>query len=332
MDLNIGTAGKALKVSPVAAGTWAAGGWMWGGSNTQESIRAIQAGIDNGMTSIDTAPVYGQGLSEEIVGAAIRPYNRADVQLLTKFGMRWDTQQGELAMHSHKNDGTPVDIYRYAGRESVRYECEQSLKRLGTDYIDLFQIHWPDVTTPIEETFEEVALLIKEGKIRYAGVCNYNAAQLQRAMSVCEIVSNQVPYSMLNRKIEAELVPFCISHNVGILAYSPMERGLLTGKIKPGTVFKEDDHRSRHKLFQPEIITEVQAFLDSIAPMAESKQISLSQLVLAWTKSRPGIAAVLAGIRTVEQAISNARAMQVVLEHEEIMFIEKQLGKLTLPA
>lgn len=304
---------------------------MWGGSNAEESIKAIQTAIENGMTTVDTAPVYGQGLSEEIVGAAIRPYKREDVQLLTKFGMRWDVQKGELAMHSHTNQGTPVDIYKYAGREGVRYECEQSLKRLQTDYIDLFQIHWPDTTTPVEETFEEVALLIKEGKVRYAGVCNYNVEQLRRAMSVCKIVSNQVPYSMLNRDIEQDLLPYCIAHDIGILAYSPMERGLLTGMVKEDTVFNETDHRSRHKLFRPEARKAVLDFLEKIEPMAEFKDISLSQLVLAWTKARPGITSVLAGVRTPQQAVSNARAMSIVLEHEEMMFIEKQLMTLVLP-
>src|SRR5690606_18679333 len=174
---------------------------------------------------------YGQGLSEEIVGEALKSIPRDKVQVLTKFGMRWDLAKGALAFKSQDNSGRDIDIYKYAGKESVIKECEDSLRRLGTDHIDLYQIHWPDVTTPIAETFEAVLRLQEQGKIRAAGVSNYNVAQMQEAEQVIRLASNQVPFSMVERTIEQELTPYCIQHKKGILAYSPLQRGILTGKI-----------------------------------------------------------------------------------------------------
>jgi len=222
-----------LKVSVVTFGAWAAGGWMWGGTERKDAIEAIQAAHDNGVTSIDTAPVYGQGLSEEIIGEAIKNIQRDKVQILTKYGMRWDLTKGVLGFKSKDINGKDIDIYKYAGKDSIIKECENSLRRLNTDYIDLYQIHWPDVTTPIAETMEAVEQLIEQGKVRYAGVCNYNAAQVKEAQEHINLVSNQVPYSMVLRNIEEDVVPFCITNNISILAYSPLQRGLLTGKIKP---------------------------------------------------------------------------------------------------
>jgi aryl-alcohol dehydrogenase-like predicted oxidoreductase len=170
-----------LDVSVITFGAWAAGGWMWGGTERSEAIKAIQASYEVGVTSIDTAPVYGQGLSEEIVGEAIKDLPRDKVQILTKYGMSWEGTKGTLSMKSKNNAGDPIEIYRYAGKESIMKECEESLKRLGTDYIDLYQIHWPDVTTPIHETMEAVSRLVEQGKVRYAGVCNYNANLLSEA-------------------------------------------------------------------------------------------------------------------------------------------------------
>ncbi|MFY7728111.1 MAG: aldo/keto reductase, partial [Flavobacterium sp.] len=233
-----------LELSVITFGAWAAGGWMWGGTERNEAIEAIQKSFDEGVTSIDTAPIYGQGDSEDIVAEAIAPLGRDKVQLVTKFGMRWDLAQGTLAMKSKNNQGQDIDIYKYAGRESIIKECEDSLRRLKTDYIDLYQIHWPDVTTSIQETFETVAELIQQGKVRYAGVCNYTAEQVAEASKYVNIVSDQVPYSMVKRDIEQELVPYVLDHGKSILAYSPLERGLLTGKMQPGHVFAEGDHRA----------------------------------------------------------------------------------------
>jgi len=312
-----------LSVSAITFGAWAAGGWMWGSTDRKDAVEAIKASYDMGVTSIDTAPIYGQGTSEEIVGEAIRGISRDKVQVLTKFGMRWDLAKGDFAMHSKNNDGQDIDVYRYAGKESVIYECEQSLKRLGTDYIDLYQIHWPDTTTPIDESFEAVSRLIEQGKVRYAGVCNYSSTQMAEAEKSVPLVSNQIPFSMVNRDIEEETVPYCIRHKKSILAYSPLQRGLLTGKIHRGYTFQDGDHRASLPHFQPDFIEKTNALLDKIKPIAESKGVSLGQLVLRWTIERAGITIALAGARNAEQAIQNAKSIDVQLTAQEIETINK---------
>lgn len=312
-----------LEVSAITFGAWAAGGWMWGSTDRNEAIEAIRASYELGVTSMDTAPIYGQGTSEEIVGEAIKGISRDKVQILTKFGMRWDLDKGTLAMQSKNNDGKDIDIYKYAGKESIIYECEQSLKRLGTDYIDLYQIHWPDVTTPIDETFEAVSKLIEQGKVRFAGVCNYNAQQLAEAEKTLKLVSNQIPFSMVNRGIEEETVPYCIENNKSILAYSPLERGLLTGKISPDYKFQAGDHRANHAHFQADFIQKTNQLLDKITPIADEHDATLGQLVLRWTIERPGVTIALAGARNAEQAVQNAKAMGIQLSKEEIETIDK---------
>lgn len=311
-----------LEVSAITFGAWAAGGWMWGSTDRNEAIEAIKASYDVGVTSIDTAPIYGQGTSEEIVGEAIKNISRDKVQILTKFGMRWDLDKGTLAMNSKDNEGNDIDIYKYAGKESIIYECEQSLKRLGTDYIDLYQIHWPDVTTPIDETFEAISRLIEQGKVRFAGVCNYDAQQMAEAEKTLELVSNQIPFSMVNRGIEDETVPYCIENNKSILAYSPLERGLLTGKITSDYKFQDGDHRAGHPHFQPDFIKKTNELLDKIKPIADEHSATLGQLVLRWTIERPGITIALAGARNAEQAVQNAKAMDINLTKEEIQTID----------
>jgi len=319
-----------LKVSAITFGAWAIGGWMWGGAERKDALEAIRVSIDHGVTSIDTAPIYGQGLSEEIVGEAIKGQKRDQLQILTKFGMRWDLDKGTLAFKSKDNSGKDIDIYKYAGKESVIQECEDSLKRLGTDYIDLLQIHWADVTTPIEETYEAVLRLKEQGKIREAGVCNYNVEQTKAANSVVKLASNQVPFSMVERGIEKDLVPYCIENKIGILAYSPLQRGILTGKIKPGHSFNEGDTREGNRFYQPENITRINAFLDELRPMAESKSATVAQLVIRWTIERPGITVALVGARDANQAIQNAKAINVKLSAEEIDYINERLYKLQL--
>ena len=316
-----------LELSVITFGAWAAGGWMWGGTERTDAVGAIRASYEQGVTSIDTAPVYGQGLSEEIVGEAIRDLPRDRVQILTKYGMRWDgSKRGDFAFNTKDNEGKNIEVYKYAARDSIIRECETSLRLLGTDYIDLYQIHWPDITTPIRETMETVAELIKQGKVRYAGVCNYDAAQLQEAEKWINLVSDQVPYSMVKRDIETETVPYCIEHHKAILAYSPLQRGLLTGKIQPGHQFAEGDHRESLYFFKEENIRTTNAFLEKIKPLADEKGVTLSQLVLRWTAAQPGITIALAGARNAEQAVMNAKAMEVKLSGEEIDFIS---GKLT---
>lgn len=315
-----------LAISVITFGAWAAGGWMWGSTDRKEAVEAIKASHNAGVTSIDTAPIYGQGTSEEIVGEAIKDIPRDKVQILTKFGMRWDLAKGDLAMHSKDNAGNDIDIYKYAGKESIIYECEQSLKRLGTDYIDLYQIHWPDSTTPINETFEAVEKLIEQGKVRYAGVCNYNAAQMKEAEQTLKLVSNQVPFSMVNRCIENETVPYCMEHHKAILAYSPLERGLLTGKIHAGYQFQEGDHRAKSPHFQPAFIEKTNVMLEQIKPIADKYNASLGQLVLRWTIDRPGITIALAGARNAVQAVQNAKAAALNLTNEELALINNYVN------
>ncbi len=323
-------AGTDLRLSVITFGAWAAGGWMWGGSERKDAVQAIRASYDLGVDTIDTAPIYGQGTSEEIVGEAIKGIPRDKVHILTKFGMRWDLAKGTLAMQSKDNGGKDIDIYRFAGKESVIKECEDSLRRLRTDYIDLYQIHWPDSTTPIQETMEAVAQLIRQGKVRHAGVCNYGAEQLAEASRHVDVVSNQVPYSMVKRGIEAEVVPYCIAHGKSILAYSPMERGLLTGKLKPGHAFGEGDHRAGIHFFSDENLRRTNAFLETIRPIADGKGIALGQLVLLWTLAQPGITVALVGARNAEQAIQNAKATEASLTQEEVVLITTELAKLSI--
>jgi len=319
-----------LELSVVTFGAWAAGGWMWGGTDRMDAIRAIRESFKLGVTSIDTAPIYGQGESEEIVGEAIKGIPRDKLQILTKYGLRWDLIQGEFYFNSKNNQGKEIDIYRYAGKESIIKECEDSLRRLGTDYIDLYQIHWADPTTPIGESMEAVKQLIKDGKIRYAGVCNYNAEQMKEASKYIDLVSDQVPYSMVKRGIENELVPYILNNNQSILAYSPLERGLLTGKIKPGHHFEEGDHRAGLPYYKDTNIRKTNVFLEKIKPLADEKNATLAQLVIRWTLDQTGITITLVGARNAAQAIQNAKAADIKLNREELAFITEELDKLKL--
>ena len=319
-----------LELSEVTFGAWAAGGWMWGGTERKEAIKAIKVSYSLGVTSIDTAPIYGQGTSEEIVGEAIKGIPRDKVQILTKYGMRWDLKKGDFAFSSKNNSGTDIDIYKYAGKESIIKECEDSLKRLGTDYIDLYQIHWPDSTTAIEESMEAVGRLIDQGKVRYAGVCNYDAKQMAEAEKYIALVSDQVPYSMVKRGIESELIPYCIDHQKSILAYSPLERGLLTGKMKPGYKFADGDHRASVSFFKDENLRRTASFLNQISPIAIEKRLTLGQLVILWTLAQPGITIALVGARNAEQAIVNAKAIDSSLSKHEIEIISGYLNNLEL--
>ncbi|MBI0399583.1 aldo/keto reductase [Cyclobacterium marinum] len=319
-----------LNLSAVTFGSFAIGGWLWGGTEQNAAVDAIKASYDLGVTSIDTAPIYGQGLSEDIVGHAIKDLPRDKVQILTKFGMRWDLEKGTLVFNSQDGNGNDIGIYKYAGKESIIKECEDSLKRLGTDYIDLYQLHWPDVTTPIEETMEAVAELIKQGKVRYAGVCNYNVAQMSEAEKYIDLASNQVPYSMVLRDIEKEIVPYSLENSKGILAYSPLERGLLTGKMKPGYKFGEGDQRATRAFYKDENLKHTNEFLDKIKPIADDKSITLAQLVILWTLEQPGISVTLVGARNAEQAIQNAKSTDASLTKEEVGIIDKHLNNLVL--
>ncbi|ROH97621.1 aldo/keto reductase [Chryseobacterium daecheongense] len=317
-----------LELSVITHGAFAIGGNMWGGNERQDSIDSIHASLDNGVTSIDTAPFYGFGLSEEMIGEAIKGRDRSNIQLLTKFGLVWDGSnngKGEFFFDAEDN-GKKLPVYKYASKENVIKEVEDSLQRLGTDYIDLLQLHWPDSTTPISETMEALEVLIQQGKIRAAGVSNYSVEQMKEANATLKIASNQVSYSMLNRSIENDLVPYSLENNSGIIVYSPMERGLLTGKYFKENKLKDNDHRNGY--FSQFDLSKVQKFLEKIEPIAQEKGATLSQLVLRWTTLQPAITVVLAGARNAQQAIENAKAMSFDLSQEEVSFINTALQEI----
>lgn len=316
-----------LELSTITYGAFAIGGNMWGGNEKADSIASIHASIDHGVTTIDTAPFYGFGLSEEMIGEALKTQDRSKVQLLTKFGLVWDgsnNQKGEFFFDAEDN-GKKIPVYKYASKNSIIKEVEESLKRLQTDYIDLLQIHWPDATTPISETMEALEALIQQGKIRAAGVSNYSLSQVQEAQKTIQLASNQVPYSMLNRAIESDLIPYTTAENIGIIAYSPMERGLLTGKYFTDSKLKDNDHRNGY--FSQFNLQKVKTLVEELSSLANAKHISISQLVLRWTTLQKGITIVLAGARNAEQAISNAKTFDFDLSISELDFINQAIAK-----
>jgi aryl-alcohol dehydrogenase-like predicted oxidoreductase len=306
-----------LEVTVLAFGAWAIGGSLWGGSDSKEAVKAIETAVDNGMTTIDTASIYGFGLSEELVGKAIKG-KRDKVQILTKFGMSWEGTQGEFYFDSKDNSGKDVKIYRHASKEKVLRDCDDSLRRLRTDYIDLFQIHWSDPSTPVSETMEALEILIKNGKIRAGGVCNYSTDLMREAVAVFKIASEQVPFSMVRRDIEKDIAPFCIENNIGILAYSPLQRGLLTGKMKKNHIFKDGDSRPSTPYFKEPNFSEILGFIEKIKPVADDRNVTMSQLVLNWTINQQGITCVLAGARNPAQVLDNIGAADFNLSKEEI--------------
>jgi aryl-alcohol dehydrogenase-like predicted oxidoreductase len=310
-----------VKVTPIAFGAWAVGGWMWGGAEDAAALRAIRASYDLGITTIDTAPVYGFGKSEELVGQAMQGVARDKYQILTKYGMNWQTAEGEYSFDTVDNAGKPLRIYKNASPANVIRECDDSLRRLRTDYIDLLQIHWPDPTTPIADTMGAVAKLIEQGKVRAAGVCNYSAAQVEEALKTVALASNQVPYSMINRGIERDLVAQALQKGMSIVPYSPLQRGLLTGKIKPGHKFNDGDTRENNKFYTDENIRRTNSLLETIKPIADAHQASVSQVVIYWTTRQPAMDCVLVGARDEKQVQDNVKALDLKLSNEELHHI-----------
>ncbi|PZF71061.1 aldo/keto reductase [Taibaiella soli] len=317
---------SSLELSTITYGAFAIGGNMWGGNEKNDSISAIHAALDHGVTSIDTAPFYGFGLSEQMIGEALKGKDRTKVQLLTKFGLVWDgSNNGKGEFFFDANDeGKTVPVFKYASKANLIKEVEESLKRLGTDYIDLLQLHWPDNSTSISETMEALEALIQQGKIRAAGVSNYSVTQMQEAAKTIGLASNQVSYSMLNRAIEQELVPYTTANKIGIIAYSPLERGLLSGKYFKDAKLSNDDHRNGY--FGQFDAEKVKALLQTIQPIAEEKKATLSQIVLRWTTLQNGITVVLAGARNAAQAIENAGAMNIELSAGELQMINNAIA------
>ena len=314
-----------LKLSAITYGAFAIGGTMWGGNEKKDSIEAIHASLDNGVTSLDTAPFYGFGLSEELIAEALKGKDRTKVQILTKFGLVWDGSNDGKEAHFFdiQDNGQNLAVYKYSSKANIIKEVEESLKRLNTDYIDLLQQHWPDTTTPIDETMEAMETLVRQGKIRAAGVSNHSLDLLQEASKTLVPASNQVAYSMLNRTIEADLVPYTVANNIGIIVYSPMERGLLSGKYFRNETLKGDDHRNGY--FNQFDLDKVKTMLEKLEPLAAEKKATLSQLVLRWTTLQKGITVVLAGARNAQQAISNAQAMNIELSTAELQAIDSLL-------
>ncbi|MDA5557773.1 aldo/keto reductase [Shimia sp. MMG029] len=312
---EIGQSG--IQASAIGLGTWAIGGWMWGGTDEARSIKAIEASIDAGISLIDTAPAYGQGVAEEIVGKAIKT-RRDQVVLATKCGLVWHTQKGN---HFFDYDGAPV--HRYLGKDAIVYEVEQSLKRLGTDYIDHYITHWQDPTTPVAETMEALEQLKQQGKIRSIGASNTTPADVRAYLAAGQLDAVQEEYSMVNRAVEAEMAPLCLQQDVSILSYSSLALGLLSGKIGPDRVFEGDDQRQDNPRFSMANRQKVAQLMAAIAPIAEAHGATKAQIVIAWTLQQPGITFSLCGARDADQAAENAKAGLLRLGEAELATISQ---------
>ncbi|MFQ6240336.1 aldo/keto reductase [Sinorhizobium meliloti] len=309
-----------VAASAVGLGTWAIGGWMWGGTDERESVAAIHASLDAGVTLIDTAPAYGLGRAEEIVGKALSG-RRDKAVIATKCGLVWHTRQGN---HFFDQDGRPV--HRHLGRESIFHEVEQSLRRLGTDYIDLYITHWQDPTTPIEETMRALEDLRAAGKIRAIGASNVNLEELEIYVKIGGLDAIQERFSMLDREIEAQLLPVTTANGLATLSYSSLALGLLSGSIGPERVFSGDDQRRGNPRFSVANREKVTRFAEAIRPIAQEHEASIAQIVIAWTLAQPGITFALCGARNPAQALDNARAGTIRLSAEDLSTVEAAIA------
>lgn len=305
-----------IEASAVGLGTWAIGGWMWGGTDESASIRAIDASIDAGISLIDTAPAYGLGRSEELVGKAIAG-KRDKVVIATKCGLNWHSGKGN---HFFDEDGVPV--HRYLGADGIAHEVEQSLTRLGTDHIDLYITHWQDPTTPIAETMDVLLRLKQQGKIRAIGASNLSPAELSVYLATGPLDAIQERYSMLDRGIAETLLPLTRAAGVSTLSYSSLALGLLTGTVSATRVFSGDDQRASNPRFSAENRQRAADFATALKPLAEEHGASIAQLVIAWTLSQPGITFALCGARDPAQALDNAGAARLRLDADDLARIE----------
>ena len=311
-------------VSPVILGAWSWGGWYWGGADDDASINTLHASIDAGVTTVDTAPVYGFGRSEEVLGRGLKGI-RNKVQILTKVGLRWDDETGAHFFDTKDADGTPYRLFRNLRPSSIRHEVEQSLQRLGVDHIDVLQCHWPDPSTPIPDTMGCLADLVREGKVGAIGVSNFSVEEMVEAQSVLgaiPLASNQPKYSLLDRRVEKEVLPHCLENQVGVVVYSPMSGGILSGRVTMERTFAESDGRSSDPLYHPENRLRVLEALDSVRGVADSHGVSLANLSVAWVLHQPGVTGALVGARTPSQAQENARAMSIQLTDDESQLIQ----------
>lgn len=319
-----------LAITPVIMGTWALGGWLWGGTAKNNPSEAIQASLAEGINCIDTAPVYGFGLSEELVGQAIKD-KRNQVIIATKCGLVWDERKGSTRFFDTADaSGRPLTVFRNLRKESILKECDSSLQRLGVDEIDLYQCHWPDPGTPLDDTIDALETLKDRGKIREWGVSNFSLEQLQVTSSYNKPVSDQPKYNLLTRDIESEIKPYCRENNIGLICYSPMEMGLLTGQIGMDHEFPEDDTRRNRPWFEKSKRQQVLDALQAIQPIAENYNVSLAQLAISWVTSQAGVTAAIVGARTAEQAVSNAAAATLSLTAEDLQQITTAFEPLKL--
>jgi aryl-alcohol dehydrogenase-like predicted oxidoreductase len=296
-----------LKLTRIGFGAWAIGGgnwdFGWGPQDDNESVAAIQRALEGGVNWIDTAAIYGLGHSEEIVakalaGSAKKPY------VFTKCSMRW-----------HENR----QIYRSLKKESLREEVENSLRRLKVDAIDLYQIHWPDPEAEIEEGWETLARIKEEGKVRYIGVSNFSVEQMKRVQKIAPITSLQPPYSLVNPAAEKELLPFCKQNNIGVINYSPMASGLLTGKMTAERIAKmpEDDWRRRAPQFKEPKLSRNLKLVELLREIGDSHKLQPGVVAIAWTLRNPALTAAIVGARRASQVEGILPAASFRLSDEE---------------
>lgn len=292
-----------LYTSVIGFGCWATGKRGWGDVDDEESIRAIHCAIDRGITFFDTAPVYGLGHSEEILGKALEG-KRDQVIVATKCGLVWDETDGK------------VNIRRHNAKESILREVDASLKRLGTDVIDLYQVHWPDENTPIEETMDALNEIIKAGKVRYVGVSNFTASMMEEALKYTPIVSLQSLYNVFQRDVEEEALPFVKEHDMGFIPYSPLAQGILTGKFDLNTRFDSSDVRSNNPLYKNDWDNTLSK-VERMQTIADTYNRPLGQLAIHWLLKEPAVSTVICGAKTEEQVKDNVAAMEFKLHQAD---------------
>ncbi len=306
-----------LQLTPIGFGAWAIGGgdweFAWGAQDDEESVRTIVRALDAGINWIDTAAIYGLGHSEEVVARALKQTGRKPY-VFTKCSMRWG---GPGEPNARK-------IYRSLKDGSVREELENSLRRLDVDAIDLYQIHWPDPEDEIEEGWEALARFREQGLVRYIGVSNFNIAQMQRALRIAPITSLQPPYSLVNPKVEDEILPFCRENNIGVINYSPMASGLLTGKMTAERVaaMPQDDWRKKNPNFNPPKLQKNLKLAELLGEIGAAHQVEPGVVAIAWTLHNPAITAAIVGARRPDQIDGVLPAATFRLSQQEFERIE----------
>jgi aryl-alcohol dehydrogenase-like predicted oxidoreductase len=311
-DRPLGNSG--LQVPPIGLGTWAIGGFLWGGTEEKKSEEAILASVQSGVTLIDTAPIYGFGLAEEFIGKTLKEHAlRQQVFLASKCGLEWSKDKRI--------------IRRNSAPEQIRFEIEHSLKRLQTDVMDLYQIHWPDSKVPFADSLQMLDDLKREGKIRAYGVSNFSAQQLQDCIDAKapQLASNQPPYNIFEREAEKEILPFCHEHKIGTLTYGALCRGLLSGRITKETEFPVGDIRRIDPKFKPDKRPQYLKAVERLKKIAEKKNCTVGQLAIAWTFQQPGVTCALVGARNAKQAESNAGALSVELNQNDFDEVDRIL-------